>query len=177
MTDAENNSRDADFSESEAPPQESEATKESSGDQSAALKAELADVKDKYLRSLAELENVRKRAIKERSELLKYQGESVFKDLIEVVDDLERANAHAAADPAQLKAGVELIAKKLVQVLDKWEVRGDSAVGKVFDPNRHEALSRVKVADATSGTVVNEFCRAFFYKDRLLRPARVVVAE
>ncbi len=179
MGSSDNNERDADFSKLEVP-----TNGDSSGGAAAptnaeleTVKAELADEKDKYLRALAELENFRKRALKEKSDILKYQGESILRDMLEVVDDLELAVAHAESDPTQLKKGVEMIHKKLVQVLGRWEVRSDPSVGKTFDPNRHEALSRVKSADAPAGTVLNEFKKAFFYKDRLLRPAQVVVSD
>lgn len=142
----------------------------------AQTRKEVAEINDKYLRALAECENYKKRALKERSDLLKYQGESIFFDLLDVLDNLELALTHAGADPAALKDGVDLIYRKFVAMLGKWDVRGDSALGRVFDPTRHNAISRVAVDDAAPGTVINELKKTYMYKDKLLRPADVVVA-
>jgi len=141
------------------------------------VRKELAVSQDKYLRALADFENYKKRTIKERSELLKYQGENILADMICVVDDFERALEHVEADQEQFKSGVELIYKNFVNVFEKWGVKGESAVGQVFDPTKHNALSKVAVDDAQPGTVVGELKKAYFYKDRLLRAADVVVAE
>ena len=140
-------------------------------------KAEAALNHDKYLRSLAEFENFKKRSLKEKSELLKYQGEKVFVDILEIADDLDRAFEHASEDPDTLKAGVEMIRKKFVDLLGKWGVAGEASIGTQFDPTRHNAISRVKVEDAEPGSVINELCKAYYYKDKLIRPADVVVAD
>ncbi|WKZ57387.1 MAG: nucleotide exchange factor GrpE [Bdellovibrionota bacterium] len=148
----------------------------------AELEQQLSTEHDNYLRALAELENYRRRAMKERSELLKYQGERVFADLIEVVDNFELALKHAeAAESDQSKAvefrkGVELIHKMFLDILARWEVRAESGVGKEFDPARYEAISKVAVDDAKPGTIVNELKKAYLYKDKLLRVGSVVVA-
>ncbi len=130
---------------------------------------------DKYLRALADAENYKKRAMKERSDLLKYQGEKVLSDVIDIVDDFERALEHADSDG--FKDGINLIYKNLVNMLSKWQVKGESAVGLKFDPTKHNALSKMPSADAEPGTVLNELKKAYFYKDKLLRAADVVVAE
>lgn len=139
------------------------------------LKAEVEEFKAKYLRALADLENYKKRAMKERSELLKYQGEKVFFDILEIVDNLELALDHAEAEPDKLKEGLELIHKRFVDILGKWEVRSASGLGEEFDPNRHAALSRVPADGTKPGLIVNELKKAYFYKDRLLRAGEVVV--
>lgn len=140
------------------------------------LLEEYADIKDKYIRGLAELENYRKRTMRDRSDLLKYQGEGILFDILSVVDDIERALAHSEADPGGLKQGLELIYKSFVDVLNKWEVRGETAVGQQFDPVKHNALSKIVVQDATPGVVINELKKAYFYKDKILRHGDVVVA-
>lgn len=140
------------------------------------LESEIKEYKDKYLRALAELENYKKRALRDRSELLKYQGDSIFLDFLPVLDSLELALQHSEAEPEKLKSGVALIHKMFLDVLSKWQVRGESAIGKGFDPQIHSALSTVPTADTAPGTVINELRKAFFYKDKLLRPAEVVVA-
>lgn len=167
--------RDADFSKlgEEAGDQAGSARTASEVD---VLKAAVEEQKDKYLRALADFENYKKRALKDRAELLKYQGERAFADLLEVVDDFELALQHAEGDPAQFRTGVEMIHKKLVDTLGKWEVRSEPAEGKDFDPNKHRALSKVAVDDTKPGTIIKEMRKTYFYKDKLLRPGEVVVA-
>ena len=140
------------------------------------LKLQLQDNKDKYLRALAEHDNYMKRSLRERSEYLRYQHKPVLFDLLNVVDNLERALEHAQADPAKVKEGVELIYKMFLDLLNKWEVRGESALGQLFDPTKHSALSRIKSGEVPAGTVLSQFKKAYFYKDQLLRAADVVVA-
>ncbi len=176
--------RDADFSslDGEAQPAEQPASQEAPTSSDAAnselakLKAEIEENRDKYLRALAEFENYKKRALKERSELLKYQGERIIFDLLEVLDNLEWALSHPTADAEKLKAGLELIHKLFVDVLGRWEIRASSAVGKDFDPVQHQAISKVAVDDSKPGTVLSELKKAYYYKDKLLRPGDVVVA-
>lgn len=140
-------------------------------------KAEAAENHDKYLRALAEFENYKKRALKERSDLLKYQGDRIFTELLEVIDNFERALQHSDADAAKFKEGVQLIHRGFLNVLEKWQVRAQSAVGAVFDPSKHAAISKIPAAPGTvPGTIVDELKKAYFYKDKLLRPAEVVVA-
>jgi len=141
-----------------------------------ALKREVEENREKYLRALAELENYRKRALRERSDYLKYQGEPILLDILPVVDNLERALQHKDADPEKLRAGIELIYKMLTDVLAKWEVHGESSIGREFDPKIHSAISRVAVDDAAPGTIISELKKLYFYKDKLLRAAEVVVA-
>ncbi|MCB0338695.1 MAG: nucleotide exchange factor GrpE [Bdellovibrionales bacterium] len=132
---------------------------------------------EKYLRALADFENYKRRAIKERSELVKYQGERIFQDLLEMVDNFERALQSADSDPGQLKTGLEMVYKSLIDVFTKYEVRAESAVGENFDPNKHSALGQVVVDDTSPGTIVSELKKAYFYKDKLIRVAEVVVAK
>lgn len=175
-----NEVRDADFSDLEQKPEASAEVKEAPEqpkelDATAKLQAELAEYKDKYLRTLAEVENVRKRATKERSELLRYQGEAAFKDLLEVVDDLERALAAGGSAEVVVK-GVEMIRSKFLTVLGKWEIRALEAKDKEFDPTFHEALSKVPTNDSKPGVVLQELRRGYMYRDRLLRPAQVIIS-
>jgi molecular chaperone GrpE len=141
-----------------------------------AAKEEAVENFDKYLRAAAEFENFKKRSMKERADLLKYQGERAFVDLLEIVDDFERALQHAGADAGQLKEGLELILKRFVGVLTKWEVKGESAIGKSFDPNFHNALSRVPAPGQAPGTIIGELKKPYFYKDKLIRHGDVIVA-
>jgi molecular chaperone GrpE len=141
-----------------------------------ALKQELAETKDKYLRALAELENYKKRALKDRSDLLRYQGEPVLYDMLAILDNLELALQNAQSDPAKIMGGVKLIHKMFVDTFSKWEVRPESALGKDFDPQTHHALSRVAVDNSKPGSVIAEPKKAYFYKDKLLRAGEAVVA-
>lgn len=139
-------------------------------------KAESAENHDKYLRALAEFENYKKRALKERGDLLKYQGEKILSDMLDVGDNLDFAIQYADADPEKLRDGVKLIHKIFMDVLARWEVRPVSGMGKQFDPITYNAISRVPAADAAPGTIVGELKKAYFYKDKLLRVGEVVVA-
>ncbi len=187
--------RDADFSSLDGSDEIPEdrgtyAAQTGSGDDTERLRSELKETNDKYLRALADLENYKKRTLKERSDLLKYQGEKVFVDLLEVVDNLEFALQYSGAPelpsepPAfspesaeKLRQGLVLIHKLFLNILGKWEVRPESALGKLFDPQHFSAISKVPTTDVEPGTVISELKKAYFYKDRMLRPGEVVVAD
>jgi len=141
----------------------------------------LKEAQEKYIRALADFENFKKRSVKERSDLLKYQGERVFIDLLEVVDNLDRAIEAADSyelteDGQRLREGVALIHRMFLQVLKKWDVRGEAAIGETFDPQKHEAISQMPSSEFAAGVVMNELEKTYFYKDKLIRPGKVVVA-
>ncbi len=140
------------------------------------LTLELANSRDRYLRLMADFDNFKKRALKEQSELLKYQGERLVVDLLEVLDTLELALAHSSAEYEQLKTGLEMTQKLFVECLGKWDIRGELGLGKSFDPQKHAAISRVPSLEATPGEIVAELRKAYFYKDKLIRVGEVVVA-
>lgn len=135
----------------------------------------LEDVHDRWVRAVADLENYKKRALKEREDVQKFGVEKLVKDLLPVVDNLDRALAAAPADDP-LTAGVKLVLASFEQALGRHGVKGFSAMGQPFDPARHEALMNVPTADAAPGTVVVEHARGFTLHDRLVRPAMVGVA-
>jgi molecular chaperone GrpE len=135
----------------------------------------LKDTHDRYLRAAADLENYRKRALKEKEEVQRFGAEKLLKELLPVVDNLDRALAAAQADDP-LKKGVELVRASLEATLARQGVKGFSAMGTPFDPARHEALLQVPTADAAPGLVVLEHARGFTLHDRLIRPAMVGVA-
>jgi molecular chaperone GrpE len=135
----------------------------------------LKDAHERHLRAVADLENYRKRAQKEKEEVQKFGIEKLLKDLLPVVDGLDRAFAAAAADDP-LKRGVELVRSSFEQALGRHGVKSFTALGLPFDPARHEALLQVPTADAAPGTVVLEHARGFTLNDRLARPAMVGVA-
>ena len=135
----------------------------------------LEEAHDRWLRSAADLENYRKRAQKERDEVQKFGVEKLVKDLLPVLDNLDRALA-AAADDDPLVAGVRLVRSSFEQALARHGVKGFSALGQPFDPAQHEALMQVPTAEAAPGTVTVEHARGFTLHDRLIRPAMVGVA-
>jgi molecular chaperone GrpE len=172
-----------DFSQTADKNEEVESNQEVNGDGSATeegaldlMVKELAETKDRYIRLMADFENFKRRALKEQSELLKYQGERLVVDLLEVVDNLELALAHSAAEYDKLKAGLDMVHKMFIEKLAKWEIRGESSVGADFDPHRHAAISKVPGGAQKPGTIVGELKKPYFYKDKLIRVGEVVVA-
>lgn len=143
------------------------------------LRAEVKENYDKYLRALAEVENQKKRNLKERSDLLRYAGENLARDLLEVVDNLGRAVSQKPETGVgeEFFTGIEMIHSQLVSVLDRHGIKGESSLGEPFDPNKHQAMTMVPTALHPVGTVIEEFRKAYYFKDKLLRPAQVVVAK
>jgi molecular chaperone GrpE len=130
---------------------------------------------DRFLRAAADLENYRKRAAREREEVQKFGIERLLKDLLPVVDGLDRALAAASpGDP--LADGVRLVRASFEQALARHGVAAFTAMGEKFDPARHEALLQVPTGEAEPGTVVLEHARGFTLNERLVRPAMVGVA-
>jgi len=132
---------------------------------------------ENYLRALAEFENYKKRALKDRSELLKYQGESLVIELLNVFDNLELALQHKDVDAENLRTGLEMTHKGFLEALKKFEIRPETAVAKPFDPATASAISKIPASEAyPAGTVVGELKKPFFYKDKLIRFGEVIVA-
>ncbi len=144
----------------------------------AALKAELADLKDRWVRERADLENYKRRAVREKSDALRFGSEGLLKDLIPIIDNLHRALAHARTsdevDP--IVTGVELVLRGFDEVLGRHGVKVVEARGILFDPSCHEAISHVE-SDAPANTVIDEHQRGYVLHDRLLRPALVTVGK
>jgi molecular chaperone GrpE len=142
------------------------------------LRRQLDERQDRLLRALAEADNVRRRAQRDRDDYVKYANESLLRDLVPVLDNLDRAldAARSAAGAASVVTGVELIQRELLRVLERAGVTRYSAVGQPFDPSRHEAIARVVSAEAAPDTVVNETAPGYLLNGRVLRPAMVAVA-
>ncbi len=130
---------------------------------------------ERALRASADLENYKKRAAKEREEVQRFGNERLLKDLIPVLDNLERALAAASADDPLAK-GVRLVLRGFEETLGRHGVKAFSALGQPFDPRLHEAVMRVASGDQPPGTVVAEHGRGFLLNDRLVRPAMVAVS-
>jgi molecular chaperone GrpE len=138
---------------------------------------ELEAQQDRYLRAVAEFDNVRKRSAREREEYTRYANESLLRDLLPVLDNLDRALQAARSEPAtSLTTGVELIQRELLRVLEKFGLTPFTSVGQPFDPERHEAVARVPSADVPDMTVAGETARGYLLHGRVLRPAMVTVA-
>jgi molecular chaperone GrpE len=140
---------------------------------------EIAELKDKYLRTLAESENVRKRVRQQSEESVRIQREAILRDLLPIIDNLERALAAARSgtDAKTIVDGVEMTVRALIDFLRAQGVTPLQSVGQAFDPNRHEAVDHVASQAHPANTVVDEFHRGYLIGERVLRPARVSVAK
>lgn len=147
----------------------------------ALLRVDLAEAVDRRLRTEAELQNFRKRALRERKEALQYGSQNLVKDLLSVVDNLDRAIDHArqseGGDLQSLLQGVELVQRELLVVLENHHVKEIEAVEKVFNPALHEAMAQVENESVEPNTVVDVLQKGYQLHDRLVRPSRVVVAK
>lgn len=134
---------------------------------------------DLYMRSLAEIENLKKRFQKDKSDLIKFSNESLIKQLLSVIDNLEKAIS-ACEDEASfdaVKEGVELTLKGLLDSLEKAGLEQVEAVGTPFDPNFHAAISEQEDNAADPGTVLQELQKGYILNERLIRPAMVIVSK
>jgi molecular chaperone GrpE len=144
-----------------------------------AKEQELAEFKDKYLRALADTDNVRKRMRQQSEETLRLQRENLLRDLLPVVDNLERGleAARAGNNRQAIMEGVEMVLRALHDWLRAQGVSPINAVGQPFDPQVHEAVDHVASGDHPPNTVVSEFHRGYQIGERMLRPARVAVSK
>lgn len=143
--------------------------------------SELKEAKDRYLRQLAELENFKKRIIREKEETLRFANETIVKDLLPVVDNLERALTHATENDGEnakaLIEGVEMVLKGLLDTLARHGVSPVLAVGQPFDPAVHEAVAQIESDTVPASTVVDEYSKGYLLRERLVRPAMVSVSK
>ncbi|WP_270450554.1 nucleotide exchange factor GrpE [Lactobacillus crispatus] len=144
------------------------------------LKDKNKDLEDKYLRSEAEIQNMQNRYTKERAQLIKYESQSLAKDILPAMDNLERALSVEADDDVskQLKKGVQMTLDALVKAMKDHGVVEIEADGVKFDPTLHQAVQTVAAEnDDQKDHVVQVLQKGYQYKDRTLRPAMVVVAQ
>jgi molecular chaperone GrpE len=142
-----------------------------------ALETQLEEAKKKYLYLYAEFENFRKRNQKERADLLKFGWEYVAKDLLQVVDNLDRAVEHLPKSvDTGFAEGIRMIRQQFQDTLDKHGVQAIETKGKSFDPNLHEALAMEPDAESAAGLILKEHTKGFTLHGRLLRAAKVVVS-
>ncbi len=145
------------------------------------MAGQLVENRDKYVRLLADFDNFRRRAHKDRQDVIQFGHENLVKDLLSTVDNLDRAIEHAhqndGGDLASLLQGVELVQRELYAVLAQHEVQVIDAEGSEFDPSLHEAMAQVQDDSVAPNTVIEVLQTGYRLRDRLLRPARVVVAK
>jgi len=135
---------------------------------------------DRLLRVSAEFENYKKRTSRELEEFRKFANQSLIKEMLSVVDNLELAmnstNGHKAIDQGLLQ-GLDMTHKEILKVFEKFDVKPIEAKGQVFDPTFHEAVMQEETDNFDENTVINELQKGYLIHDRLLRPAMVVVAR
>jgi len=158
---------------------------ESAGEQVRRLERELGEKvaeaernAEQYLRALADIENLKKRTRKEKAEALRFAGEGLVRDLLPVVDNLERAVEHAESggDGQPLLEGVKLVLRSALDALEKHGIRRIDAGGAPFDPAVHEAIARVPDPSREPNRVIEQFQPGYRLHERLLRPAKVSVS-
>lgn len=142
---------------------------------------ELEEEKERFLRLQAEFENFRRRTLKEKQESLQYGQQNLVKDLLSPVDNLERALGHveqnADADLQSVLQGVELVLREILAALGKHGVKSVDPAGQAFDPAFHEAMGQVPSSEVPPNGVVQVLQKGYMLQDRMLRPARVLVAR
>jgi molecular chaperone GrpE len=156
--------------------------KESITELEAALKKaqkEAQENYDRFLRTSADFENYKKRVSKEKADLIRYGNEELIKELLPVIDNLERALEHTSSEGAQegIADGVEMTLQQFLGTLQRFGVTPVAAEGEPFDPTKHEAVMEQATGDYVPGHVVAELQKGYLLNDRLVRPAKVVVAK
>jgi len=145
-----------------------------------AKEKETVETYDRLLRATAEFDNYKKRSSREMAEFRKFANQSLIKEMLSVVDNLELAmnssNGNKAIDKDLLQ-GLEMTHKEILKVFEKFDVKPIDAKGRPFDPSFHEAVMQEETNDSPKNTVVNELQRGYMIHDRLLRPSMVVVAK
>ncbi len=141
--------------------------------------AEQAEIQDRFLRSQAELDNTRKRYQKELEQTRQYAATPFIQSLLPALDNLKRATdaAESADHVDELKQGVEMVAKQILDVFSQHDVKAIDALGKPFDPNLHEALQQLPSDEYPPMTVIQELEQGFILNDRVVRPTKVIVSS
>jgi len=142
----------------------------------AALTAERDALKDQLIRTRADFDNFRKRTARDDARLRKMAAEGVVRDLLPVLDNLERALEHATDDSGGLASGVEMVRKQFSEVLTRHGLSTIASAGHAFDPNVHEAVACVPSPDVPPNHVIQEFQKGYRLGEQVLRPAKVVVS-
>lgn len=159
-----------------------EATETAQDTQETQVADDLADkilkLNDQHLRLMAEFDNYKKRTLKERADLIKYSGERVFIDMLPIIDDFERALAHLPEEDSPLKEGIIMIHSNFVNFLKNNGVKEMDTKDKDFDMDLHEAISMFPAADESQkGKIIDCTQKGYMFHDKVIRYAKVVVAE
>ena len=156
----------------------SAASDANSDDAMAGLQADLDRFRDLALRSQADFENYKKRAAREKEDAVKYANSSLLQRLVSILDNFELGLAAAKTEGSQspIYSGMVLVQKQLNDLLEENGLQAIEAEGKKFDPNLHEAIAH-EPSESAEETVIRQARRGYRFKDRLLRPARVVVSS
>lgn len=150
------------------------------------LQQELENVREEaarnhelYLRAMADMENLRKRSQREKEDIAKFSNETLLREILPVIDNLERAVEHAVADNATegLLEGVQMTLDQFGKVLEKFNVVAVEALGKNFDPALHQAMGQLETEEYPVNVVAQEMQKGYLLNERLLRPALVMVAK
>ena len=143
------------------------------------LEDQLRQVEERVLRTAADAENFKKRLQREKEEQTRYANETFMRELLPVIDNLERALQHSATAPNQesLVEGVNMTLKGFIDTLARFGCKELEAIGKTFDPNFHEAVSQEESSRVEPNTVLKELQKGYMLKERLLRPAMVIVSK
>lgn len=155
-----------------------EQTVEPADDELSKAKEEIAQLKDKYLRAIAEFDNYKKRTLKEKAELLLNGSEKTVSSILPVLDDFERALADNTEDPKAMKEGMTLIFNKFVKILEGLGVKKIETEGKDFDVDYHEAVAMVPgMGDDKKGKVIDCVQTGYQLNDKVIRHAKVAVGQ
>ena len=143
------------------------------------LKAQIDELNDRYLRQVAEFENFKRRNAKERMELIQTAGKDVITDLLDVLDDSERAekSMEGAEDLSQIKEGIHLVFNKLRSSLTAKGLKPMDAKGKDFNADLHEAVTEIEAGPDMQGKIVDEIQKGYYLNDKIIRYAKVVVGR
>lgn len=139
------------------------------------LEAEIAELKDRFMRTMADFENFRKRVERERADERRYATAEILKEFLKIIDNLERAVASEGSEQ-DFRTGIELILRQMHELLENAGVRRVEAAGEEFDPRYHEAVSKHESSDVSNPTVSEEMQSGYELHGRLLRPSIVKVA-
>jgi molecular chaperone GrpE len=142
------------------------------------LLKENEELNDKFVRLMADFDNFKKRASKEKSEIIQFGNEGLLKDILPIIDNIERllTYSHQEASWKSFQEGIELLLAEVGKTLATYGVEPIEAIGKPFDPNLHQAMQRSETEEVAANTIVEVYQKGYVYRGRLLRPSLVVVA-
>ena len=143
------------------------------------LKQENENLKDQFLRKVAEFDNYKKRTEREAIMWIQNANEQLIMRLLPIIDDMERSLSHGKQDnnSESIIEGAELIYKKLIDILDKEGLKPMNSLGEDFNPEKHDALLQIEKAKTESGKIVEEHLKGYYLNDKVIRHAQVIVAK